>query len=137
MMVRRLAVNVVDRDPDSGQVVVFEAGTVPPVWAADRITNPDAWAPADLEHELEAPAGSPAATPDPERETPAGAPDPAGTSSGASEEIVDEPPRSGKGSGKAAWAAYLVAHGLDPAGLDRDAMISLVDQLAELAATET
>jgi hypothetical protein len=123
MTVRRLAVNVVDRDPATGQVVVFEAGTEPPAWAADRITNPDAWAPADLEPELETPAGPPAPTP---------RTDPAHT-----EVTVDEPPRSGKGSGKLAWAAYLAARGLDPDGLDRDAMIALVDDLAEHAGTDT
>ena len=31
------------RDPESGKVVSFEAGSTPPKWAADLISNPAAW----------------------------------------------------------------------------------------------
>lgn len=41
---RRLAVNVVVRDPQTLGPVVFAAGDEVPAWAENLITNPDVWA---------------------------------------------------------------------------------------------
>lgn len=85
---------------DVGDPHVFVAGSVPPAWARARITNPHAWA-EEREQELELEAA------------PTGAPD---TGPG---ELVKEPtfdilppPRSGAGSGRAAWVAYAERLGL-------------------------
>jgi len=43
-MQRRLAANIVARDPETGVVRTFLAGETVPAWAAERITNPDVWA---------------------------------------------------------------------------------------------
>lgn len=48
-----------------------------------------------------------------------------------------EPPRSGKGSGRDAWARFLDGHGVEyPAGADRDALLALWDTHIESLAAE-
>lgn len=72
---------------EEGIVHTFLPGSTPPKWAADRITNPNAWS-----AEEESPA--------PLHEAPAV------TTHGV-------PPRSGKGSGIQAWRAYADANGFE------------------------
>jgi hypothetical protein len=92
---RRLAFTVHVEDPETGRTVVFLRGATPPERIQTLITNPDVW-----EGEEEAPVVEAAAeTPAPVK-TAAVAPD------------GDEPPRSGKGSSKDAWAAFAATHGV-------------------------
>jgi hypothetical protein len=79
---------------------------VPPEVAV-RITNPNAWE-----------GGVPPSFDDEDDGSP-----------GASGAAAVEPPRSGPGSGKDAWAAYAAARGLEvPADADRAAIIAAVDK---------
>lgn len=101
-MGRRLRTNVHVFD-EHGNVSVFGPGDDVPEWAAARITNPKAW--TDDE---------PAPEPEPEPVQPG--PD-------------GQPPRSGRGSGRDAWAAYAAARGLDvPDDASRDEIIAAVDE---------
>ncbi len=115
-MARRLAANVVMVHPETGAPCVFTAGTVPPSWAADRITNPDVWAPA--EH-VEVEGGGAVEPTGPAAPTP---PEP------AARVVVEAPPRSGKGANRDAWAAYAETLGVaftDDMG--RDEIIAAVE----------
>jgi hypothetical protein len=86
---RRLAENIVKRNPSTGQVEAFPADTVPPGWVHDVI-SPDShvWEQdTDPETTSESDTGG-GSTPEP-------------------------PPRAGKGSGRDAWAAYAVSLGFE------------------------
>jgi hypothetical protein len=101
-MGRRLAGNVVLRNPETNQVELFGAGAEPPAWAADLITNPDAWA----DDTAEAPQETKPAT------------------TGASE----RPPKAGTGSGRDAWVAYAEGLGIEVTDeMGRDEIVELVD----------
>lgn len=67
---------------DDGNPHRFVPGDTPPSWAAQRITNPKAWAQSSK------------------------------PSSGATSDVVEEPPKSGPGSNKAAWVAYAESRGV-------------------------
>lgn len=69
---------------EQGRSFVFGPGSDVPEWAAKRITNPAAWDTA------------PAAAEEPR----------------SSAETLEEPPRSGPGSNKAAWVAYAESKGV-------------------------
>jgi hypothetical protein len=100
-MGRRLRSHVHVHD-DHGASHVFAPGDDVPEWAAERITNPKAWA-------------------DDEPVTPTAEPE-------ADDVDVSEPPRSGPGSGEAAWAEYAAARGLEvPDGASRKDIIAAVD----------
>lgn len=68
---------------EQGRSHVFGPGSDVPEWAAKRITNPSAWANASAVAE------------EPQ-----------------SAEVLEEPPRSGPGSNKAAWIAYAESRGV-------------------------
>lgn len=106
-MAGRLAVNIADRNPETGAVEVFAAGSVPPAWAAERVTNPDVWA-----------AGPGVGVSRVDEEVP------------KPDATAEEPPRSGKGSGVEAWRSYAAGLGIDTAGMSRDDIIEAVEALA-------
>lgn len=94
---RRLAVNVALSDPATNLPSVFEAGTVPPDWAAAEITNPAAWEsdePSDVTDDVVVLTGSA---------------DPAD----AEPKVVEMPPKAGAGAGTEAWVAYARHLGLE------------------------
>lgn len=100
-MTRRLAVTIVKRNPSTGVVEVFPAGTMPPGWAADLI-SPDShvWAAEE--------AATSSGT-----ERGGGSPEP--------------PPRVGRGSSRAAWAAYAAEVGIEVSDdMGRDDIIEAV-----------
>ncbi|APU20944.1 hypothetical protein UA75_31150 (plasmid) [Actinoalloteichus sp. GBA129-24] len=76
----------------------FGPGSPPPEWAAVKIRNPRAWATGGK------PAPQQTAPPVPSAASP--------------------PPRSGAGSGGAAWRAFAAQHGVDGAGLSRDELMA-------------
>jgi hypothetical protein len=112
----RTTVHVVDLE---GRTRAFGPGEDLPDWAAEQITNPDVWEgelPAHLNAEGE---------PQPRVATPAPA-------TPASQ--MQEPPRSGKGSGRDAWAAYAASHGVEvEEAASRD---DIVDALSERGLVE-
>jgi hypothetical protein len=122
---RKLAFTVHVPD-EGGDQHIFRAGSVPPAWAQDAITNPHAWADDD-EDVVE----------DGDRDTDpasAGGGD-AGASGGASganagDGAVSQPPRVGKGSGRDEWAAYAVQRGMAVTDqMTRDDIVAAVDNL--------
>jgi hypothetical protein len=119
-----LTVHVPD---EGGDHHVFRAGTVPPAWAQEAITNPHAWADDVDENVVE----------DGDHDTDpasAGGGD-AGASAGASganagDGAVSQPPRVGKGSGRVEWLAYAEYRGLAfTEDASRDDIMAVVDQL--------
>lgn len=74
----------------------FGPDAPPPAWAAAKIRNPKAWS----------------AAPEPKRKETAAA------------SVDGPPPRSGAGSGGAAWRAYAARHGVDGEGLSRDELLA-------------
>lgn len=90
---RKLASTVHVHDPETGRSVVFQRGSTPPKRLQALITNPDVWE-----------DGAP--EPEPVKEEPVDVPAEVQSDS-------DEPPRSGKGSSKDAWAEYAAVHGVD------------------------
>ncbi|GAA1401988.1 hypothetical protein GCM10009613_61180 [Pseudonocardia kongjuensis] len=100
-MPRRLR-RVVHLRDDRGVRHVFGPHDELPDWAAARIRNPAAWADT-------APTGPPEPEPSPEPpvvsvEQPAVEP---------ADTAIPVPPRSGKGSSRAAWAAYAAWHDIE------------------------
>jgi hypothetical protein len=93
--VARLNTTVFVVDPD-GRDRPFGPGEDLPDWAAEQISNPDVWdgEPPTRTHGDQGGTGQQA----PATQTPAPG---------------KEPPRSGKGSGRDAWAAYAVQRGVD------------------------
>ena len=83
-MTRRLARFVYVADA-AGRTHGFGPGDTVPAWAAQRITNPAAWA-------------DPPVADDPPSAFPAGR--------SAQQVAAGPPPRAGAGSGRAAWAAF-------------------------------
>lgn len=116
-MGRRLAETIVLRHPSTGEPVVLEAGTIPPAWAAERISNPDVWAPGPDVGE-EPTTGQPATNHnDPADDEPA-------------DELTEGPPpdRPAANGPKATWVAYAESLGLDvPDAATRADIIALVD----------
>lgn len=114
---RRLKAHVHVSD-DAGQSHVFGPDDQVPDWAAEKITNPAAWdgdAPADgPSDEQDAPTDEP---PDDEDGPADGdAPD------------DGPPPQSGRGGGRAAWAAYAAANDVEVAdGATRDDIIAALN----------
>lgn len=153
-MGRRLAANIVARDPETGVVRTFHAGQAVPEWAAEKITNPDVWVSDDLDVgavvDTEA---SPTTAPAPElvdvdedagddQGDDAEALDPGGDDADPTEpaDDVDEddqselerPPLGGKGSGRDVWAAYATAQGITVTEeMDRDDIIDAVEDLED------
>jgi hypothetical protein len=101
----RLAANIAARNPETGVVETFLAGETVPAWAAERITNPDVWARE----------GSDVGEVDADLDQ---AEDDTGTDTAPGVAADDEPPRTGKGSGKDHWAEYAQRIGVD---VDQDA----------------
>lgn len=83
---------------------------------------------AGAEHGLVVDGGrmvDPSAEPEPE-------PEPENESEAAGEELSDEPPRSGPGSGKEAWVAYAENVGVEVTDdMTRDDIIAAVDEANE------
>lgn len=104
---------------EKGRRTLFAPGDDVPAWATGLIRNPRAWADAD------APAPAPAA---PAAEVPPEpVDDPAPATSAAP--VGTPPPRNGKGSSRAAWAAYATSNGVTPAEDDqRDEIIDALDE---------
>ena len=101
-MGRRLRTNVHVFD-EHGNALVFGPGDDVPGWVEERTTNPKAW--ADDEP-----------TPEPEPEPVQPGPD-------------VQQPRSGRGSGRDAWAAYAASRGLEVAAdAERADIIAAVDE---------
>lgn len=100
-MARKLATYVHVAD-DKGEIHVYGPDTKElPAWAVKAITNPAAWADGDTATAAEP---SPAAGED------------------------EEPPRAGKGSGRAEWAAYAASVGVEvDDDATRDDIIAAVD----------
>jgi len=90
---------------DNGAPHTFEPGTEVPDWAARKISNPNVWEGDAPVFEDEDPDGD------------------------LSEDEVNEPARSGKGSGLAVWAPYAKGLGIEvPDEATRDDVIKLVDE---------
>lgn len=97
---------------DNGKPHIFGPADVVPDWAREKITNPKAWA--------DSPAGD--ASPADPSDVPASGQEPGPPAS-------DLPPRSGRGSGKEAWAAYAAAHDVEvPAGASREEIIEVLQK---------
>lgn len=98
----RTTVHVVDLE---GRTRAFGQGEDLPDWAAEQITNPDVWEgelPEHLQPEQD-PSQPPETAP------------------------VEEPPRSGKGSSRDAWAAYAAVKGVDVTeGASREDIIAVL-----------
>lgn len=88
----RTTVHVVDLE---GRNRAFGPGEELPDWAVTQITNPDVWE-GELPPHLNAEGEAQPVVAQPQ------------TGAAAS-----EPPRSGKGSGRDAWAAYAASHGVE------------------------
>lgn len=98
-MARELVTTVVLVD-ENGVPVIFNAGDTPEKKYADQITNPKAWGEAvkaddEAADESEEEAVSEEAAP------------------AQDDDDDSEPPRSGKGSGKQAWADYAATKGIE------------------------
>lgn len=133
-MSRRIAVNIADTNPETGMVEVFVVGESLPAWAAARVTNPDVWADGPGVGDAPAPDAVVEVTAaDVARSIVDGGPVdlPGGGSIEAQVSVVDEPPRSGKGSGLDAWRTFAEGLGIDTEGMDRSEIIEAVDALDE------
>jgi hypothetical protein len=96
----RTHVHVID---DQGRPHVFAPGVEVPDWAAEKITNPKAWA-----------------------EAPKTGAEPGGNGGGRS---GGEPPRSGRGSSREAWAAYSAQRGVEaPDSATREEIIAELEE---------
>jgi hypothetical protein len=116
---RKLALTVHVPD-EGGDHHVFRAGTVPPAWAQEVITNPHAWETA--EHDDGDSGGAEVKDTDP-----GGAGDPGASGGGGA---VQQPPRVGKGSGRDEWAAYAEFRDLAVTEqMSRDDIVAAVDDL--------
>lgn len=131
----RLRANIALRNPETGVVECFTAGSTVPSWAAERITNPDVWAsdgpdvgavpaptpdiddnPQVVEAELE-PEETPVVDDGDDEDLDA---DPEG--------LPERPPLAGKGSSRAAWAAYARSLGIQvDDDMGRDDIVDAVD----------
>ena len=90
----------VDDPNEVGKSVLFVPGDEVPDWAAALITNPNCWVDGEL---------------------------PKGKDSGPAAD-GDAPPRAGKGSGRAEWAAYAESVGVQvDDDATRDEIIAAVD----------
>ena len=117
---------------DTGELHTFLPGDAVPEWVARRITNPAVWAdgggylasnPGPVAPEDAGPggAGGPASSPPDEPGSPA--------VSRSKNSSSGEPPRSGPGSNRRAWADYANTIGVeyDVTTDGRDAIIAAVD----------
>lgn len=97
-----------------GERVCLRAGTTPPVWATELVTNPAAYAETEMDGE------EPTDTAEP------------GAKAAETQSDLDEakiPPKAGRGSSAAAWAAYAKSHGFE---VEEDAKASEIrDALVE------
>lgn len=93
---RKLAVTVHVQDPETGRHVVFHRGAEVPDRLAEQITNPDVW-----EAESESAESQETEVPDAQA---------AAVEAQAESTRSGEPPRSGRGSSREAWAAYAADH---------------------------
>jgi hypothetical protein len=92
---RKLATTVHVHDPETGRSVVFLKGATPPKRIQDLITNQSVWETSQDTDEA-----------DPVE-------DAAEESTPVQDSSADgEPPRSGKGSSKDAWASFASQHGV-------------------------
>lgn len=98
-----------------GETHVFEAGSCPPDWACEQISNPDVW--TDVED-----SGSGAEN----GSEPVGTPDDGGADG--------PPPRHGAGSGRDAWDAYAAANGVT---VDEDMSRADIIDAVEAAGIQT
>ncbi|MFE5332948.1 hypothetical protein ACFRCG_41850 [Embleya sp. NPDC056575] len=90
-------------DNGAGRSGVFSPGDPMPEWAEAHVANPKVWA-YDNASVSETPQG----------------------------EGPDEPPRSGPGSGKSAWAEYALSRGLEVTDdMSREDIIAAVDAARE------
>lgn len=145
----RRAVHLYDK---RGRLHSWRPGDVVPEWAARRITNPAVWAPNERGESVSRAAGVPEGV----GPTDAGGPTPSGASVTTAItrpalaavavptaepgpetpaislpvwEPLSEPPRSGPGSNRKAWAEYAASIGIEYTATDgRDALIAAVDE---------
>lgn len=104
MATLRKDVNVIVYHPQNGKRVVLEGGSEVPVWAKNQIDA--SLLDGGEKANPAAPKGAPAVTID----------------------LPKQPPRSGKGSGKGAWAEYAAAVGVHvPDGASAADIIAAVD----------
>lgn len=108
-----LAITVHVQDPETGRHVVFHKGAEPPAKVVAMIKNPGVW--ADPE-EAAAVAEAFRAEGEPEEVT------------ADEEDGSEEPPRSGRGSGRDAWAAFAADRGVHVE--DEDTRDDIVQALA-------
>lgn len=108
MSTRRLVAYVYVRD-EHGWPVRFGPHDDVPDWAAEQIRNPHAWASEQPGAAPGSPPAGAAATPPPADTT---APTSAGQAPATPTTSTEPPPRAGKGSGTAAWAAYARGNGV-------------------------
>lgn len=103
-MGRRLRTFVHVHD-DAGRTAVFGPADEVPEWAAALIVNPKAWA-----------------------DEPAPVAEPTGPATGG----TAEPPKSGRGSSREAWAVYAQARGLEvPDDASREEIVAAVEHARE------
>lgn len=103
----RLKGNVLLRNPETGAVELLADGSDLPDWARGLVGD----------HALDGDELPDLDELDPD--------DPAREGGGGQDE---PPPKSGTGSGKAAWSAYARSHGVEvPEGADRDDIIAALD----------
>lgn len=96
---------------ETGETHVFGPDDVVPAWAAEKITNPKAWAADDVVVPVAEVAPPAAATGTPAHSAP-----------------LEPPPKGGPGSGHEAWAKYAEQLGVDiPEGANRDDIIAAVE----------
>jgi hypothetical protein len=109
---------------EEGRHGVFGPGDDVPEWAAARITNPKAWKDGVLPDVAEQTAAEDPGTGGGEPTTTAEAQ----TGGGQGSTELQEPPRSGAGSGLEAWVEYAKALGYEVAeGAKRDDIIAAID----------
>lgn len=131
-----VSVTLVDR---RFKLATFPAGSTPPAWAQELITNPKAWRSAPESASTpeggdEGPAEGPEETPEVASPEPDEAPQPEGPEPEDEDLLgsLPEPPRGGAGATKKAWAAYADSKGVTyDADANRDDIIAAVDAAAE------
>jgi hypothetical protein len=112
-MARTLNIHVYIEGPD-GQTVCLAPGEPLPTWAYEKITNPYVW----NDDVPDLPQQADTADSDPPPGLLAGEVEEPSDPDGGSEAPGSAPPKSGKGSGRDAWAEYAEALGVT---VDHDA----------------
>lgn len=119
---------------DDGAVTQYDAGTEYSEKLGEKITNPSAWGdgePQPAAAAAEETGGEQTSEETGGEQTPEETgDDAAGIEDGGSAEELTEPPRSGRGSGREAWATY-AEQKFDiavPEGTDRDEIVAFLEE---------